>query len=196
MYKPEYPLTSALCILGNLRGVVTWLLCVLDSPRVSQSPLFCSRNSLMSFSLKGQFQQVTLPDYRRDIPLSVWSEQGYVFTLVCVYRAFCVRAPYCVAWICMVMAVVGSRHARHIMAFQGAPPPAPSQHAILTAAVAVPFFQVAPPQDVQPDRPIGYGAFGVVWWVCSHSAFVIMLTVTSLGHGFHEFFMNMSMTKY
>ncbi|VDI51789.1 nemo like kinase, partial [Mytilus galloprovincialis] len=63
------------------------------------------------------------------------------------------------------MAVVGHRHARHIMAFQGGAPPAPSQHAILTAAVAVPYFQVVPPQDVQPDRPIGYGAFGVVWSV-------------------------------
>lgn len=51
------------------------------------------------------------------------------------------------------------------MAFQGGAPPAPSQHAILTAAVAVPYFQVVPPQDVQPDRPIGYGAFGVVWSV-------------------------------
>lgn len=63
------------------------------------------------------------------------------------------------------MAVVGHRHARHIMAFQGGAPPAPSQHAILTAAVAVPYYQVVPPQDVQPDRPIGYGAFGVVWSV-------------------------------
>lgn len=34
------------------------------------------------------------------------------------------------------------------------------------AAAAAPYYQ-APniPQDVQPDRPIGYGAFGVVWWV-------------------------------
>lgn len=61
------------------------------------------------------------------------------------------------------MAVVGQRHTRHIMAFQGGAPPPPSQHAILTAAVAVPYYQVVPPQDVQPDRPIGYGAFGVVW---------------------------------
>lgn len=63
------------------------------------------------------------------------------------------------------MAVVSHRHARHIMAFQGGPAPAPSQQAILTAAVAVPYYQVVPPQDIQPDRPIGYGAFGVVWWV-------------------------------
>ncbi|KAL5017645.1 hypothetical protein ScPMuIL_007234 [Solemya velum] len=63
------------------------------------------------------------------------------------------------------MAVVGHRHARHMMAFQGPPAPTPSQHAILTAAVAVPYYQVVPPQDVQPDRPIGYGAFGVVWSV-------------------------------
>lgn len=35
-----------------------------------------------------------------------------------------------------------------------------------TTAAAAPYYQ-APniPQDVQPDRPIGYGAFGVVWWV-------------------------------
>ncbi|XP_061162468.1 serine/threonine-protein kinase NLK-like isoform X1 [Saccostrea cucullata] len=63
------------------------------------------------------------------------------------------------------MAVVSHRHARHIMAFQGGPAPAPSQQAILTAAVAVPYYQVVPPQDIQPDRPIGYGAFGVVWSV-------------------------------
>lgn len=61
------------------------------------------------------------------------------------------------------MAVVSHRHARHIMAFQGGPAPAPSQQAILTAAVAVPYYQFVPPQDIQPDRPIGYGAFGVVW---------------------------------
>uniref|UniRef100_A0A0L8FG69 Uncharacterized protein n=2 Tax=Octopus bimaculoides TaxID=37653 RepID=A0A0L8FG69_OCTBM len=65
------------------------------------------------------------------------------------------------------MAVVGHRHTRHMMAFQGpaatTTPQAPSQQAIL-AAVAVPYYQVVPaPQDVQPDRPIGYGAFGVVW---------------------------------
>lgn len=36
------------------------------------------------------------------------------------------------------------------------------QGAILAAAA--PFYQPpAVPQDVQPDRPIGYGAFGVVW---------------------------------
>uniref|UniRef100_A0A182NMG7 Uncharacterized protein n=1 Tax=Anopheles dirus TaxID=7168 RepID=A0A182NMG7_9DIPT len=36
------------------------------------------------------------------------------------------------------------------------------QGAILAAAA--PYFQPpAVPQDVQPDRPIGYGAFGVVW---------------------------------
>lgn len=65
------------------------------------------------------------------------------------------------------MAVVGHRHTRHMMAFQGAPtstPQAPSQQAIL-AAVAVPYYQVVPAQDIQPDRPIGYGAFGVVWSV-------------------------------
>lgn len=31
-------------------------------------------------------------------------------------------------------------------------------------AAAAPYFQPPTvPQDVQPDRPIGYGAFGVVW---------------------------------
>ncbi|XP_052799985.1 serine/threonine-protein kinase NLK-like [Mya arenaria] len=65
----------------------------------------------------------------------------------------------------MPMAIVGQRHARQMMAFSGPPAPIPSQHAILTAAVAVPYYQVVPPQDIQPDRPIGYGAFGVVWSV-------------------------------
>ncbi|CAD7083024.1 unnamed protein product, partial [Hermetia illucens] len=38
------------------------------------------------------------------------------------------------------------------------------QGAILAAAA--PYYQPpAVPQDVQPDRPIGYGAFGVVWAV-------------------------------
>lgn len=37
------------------------------------------------------------------------------------------------------------------------------QGAILAAAA--PYYQqpATAPQDVQPDRPIGYGAFGVVW---------------------------------
>ena len=36
------------------------------------------------------------------------------------------------------------------------------QHAIL--APTPPFYTTyVPPVDVQPDRPIGYGAFGVVW---------------------------------
>jgi nemo like kinase len=31
-------------------------------------------------------------------------------------------------------------------------------------AAAAPYYQPPNiPQDVQPDRPIGYGAFGVVW---------------------------------
>ena len=63
----------------------------------------------------------------------------------------------------MPMALVAQRHARQMMAFSGPPAPVPSQHAILTAAVALPYYQVVPSQDVQPDRPIGYGAFGVVW---------------------------------
>lgn len=62
------------------------------------------------------------------------------------------------------MAVVGHRHSRaQLMAFQGSVAQAPSQHAILAAAVTVPYYQLIPAQDVQPDRPIGYGAFGVVW---------------------------------
>ncbi|KAL1451494.1 hypothetical protein WDU94_005866 [Cyamophila willieti] len=76
------------------------------------------------------------------------------------------------------MAVVGpSRHPRGAM-MQA------NQHAILAAAA--PFYHTGPPHahqastpssvgagadgvtgpgglDVQPDRPIGYGAFGVVW---------------------------------
>ncbi|XP_013405440.1 serine/threonine-protein kinase NLK isoform X2 [Lingula anatina] len=60
------------------------------------------------------------------------------------------------------MAVVSQRHTRHMMAFHGSGAP---QHAILAAAT-VPYYQtVIPAQDVQPDRPIGYGAFGVVWSV-------------------------------
>lgn len=46
---------------------------------------------------------------------------------------------------------------------QGGTQSAP-QGAILAAAA--PYYQTpAIPTDVQPDRPIGYGAFGVVWWV-------------------------------
>ncbi|KAH7957483.1 hypothetical protein HPB52_019230 [Rhipicephalus sanguineus] len=59
------------------------------------------------------------------------------------------------------MAVVGARSGRPVIAFTGATAAAPQQ-AILTAAQ--PFYH--PPvtvQDIQPDRPIGYGAFGVVW---------------------------------
>ncbi|XP_046325747.1 serine/threonine-protein kinase NLK-like isoform X2 [Haliotis cracherodii] len=64
------------------------------------------------------------------------------------------------------MAVVGQRHnSRHMMSFQGGPAQTPTQGAILAAAVAVPYYQVVPAQDAQPDRPIGYGAFGVVWAV-------------------------------
>ncbi|XP_064620351.1 serine/threonine-protein kinase NLK-like [Lineus longissimus] len=60
------------------------------------------------------------------------------------------------------MAVIGERHTRQIMAFHGA---VASQHAILAAAT-VPYYQpVVPARDAQPDRPIGYGAFGVVWSV-------------------------------
>lgn len=46
----------------------------------------------------------------------------------------------------------------------GAAGAAGPQGAILAAAA--PYYQPpAVPQDVQPDRPIGYGAFGVVWAV-------------------------------
>lgn len=61
------------------------------------------------------------------------------------------------------MAVVGARSGRPVIAFTGAAAAAAApQQAILTAAQ--PFYH--PPvtvQDIQPDRPIGYGAFGVVW---------------------------------
>lgn len=59
------------------------------------------------------------------------------------------------------MAVVGPRHTRQMMAYHGAH--AVSQHAILAAAATVPYYPIVQQQDVQPDRPIGYGAFGVVW---------------------------------
>jgi len=40
------------------------------------------------------------------------------------------------------------------------------QHQAILATAAQPFFSTAINiQDVQPDRPIGYGAFGVVWSV-------------------------------
>lgn len=63
------------------------------------------------------------------------------------------------------MAVVGpscrSGNSRHMsMATLN---PAPHQHQAILAA-AQPFYSTAINiQDVQPDRPIGYGAFGVVW---------------------------------
>eukprot|EP00918_Siedleckia_nematoides_P018909 GHVU01040374.1.p1 GENE.GHVU01040374.1~~GHVU01040374.1.p1 ORF type:complete len:433 (+),score=30.11 GHVU01040374.1:296-1594(+) len=60
------------------------------------------------------------------------------------------------------MAVIG---ARHIMAFHGANGNGGSQHAILAAASSSPFFQSSIQQNTPPDRPIGYGAFGVVWSV-------------------------------
>lgn len=47
---------------------------------------------------------------------------------------------------------------------QGQGGAAAAPQAILAAATAAPYFSApAVPQDVQPDRPIGYGAFGVVW---------------------------------
>lgn len=63
------------------------------------------------------------------------------------------------------MAVVGERSSRHqqIMAFHPSHG-ALSNHTILAAA-SVPYYQnnVISHRDAQPDRPIGYGAFGVVW---------------------------------
>ncbi|XP_023230246.1 serine/threonine-protein kinase NLK-like [Centruroides sculpturatus] len=58
------------------------------------------------------------------------------------------------------MAMVGARTSRHMMAFPGMAS-ATSQQAILAAAQ--PYYQSS--QNIQPDRPIGYGAFGVVWSV-------------------------------
>ena len=57
------------------------------------------------------------------------------------------------------MAVVGTRSSRQcMMAFHAVNGP---QNAILAAAQ--PMFSSVVPTDAQPDRPIGYGAFGVVW---------------------------------
>lgn len=45
-----------------------------------------------------------------------------------------------------------------------------STNAILTAAQ--PYFQApVSPQEFTPDRPIGYGAFGVVWYAFLSSSF-------------------------
>lgn len=74
------------------------------------------------------------------------------------------------------MAVVGpSRHSRVSMSvsmslMQGAAPAA-SQQGAMHAASQPPYYHpqhaaAAPAhtqEQVQPDRPIGYGAFGVVW---------------------------------
>ncbi|KAL0842353.1 hypothetical protein ABMA28_014474 [Loxostege sticticalis] len=67
-----------------------------------------------------------------------------------------------------------ARHSRVSMSvsmslMQGGTQSAP-QGAILAAAA--PYYQTpAIPTDVQPDRPIGYGAFGVVCLWLSNSAF-------------------------
>lgn len=64
------------------------------------------------------------------------------------------------------MAVVGHRHRQIPMAFHGTNISSNASQQAILAAVAVPYYQpVVTPQDVQPDRPIGYGAFGVVWSV-------------------------------
>ncbi|KFM73960.1 Serine/threonine-protein kinase NLK, partial [Stegodyphus mimosarum] len=60
------------------------------------------------------------------------------------------------------MALVGSRATQQMRAFQTVN--SASQHAILAAAQ--PFYHTTVnSQDAKPDRPIGYGAFGVVWSV-------------------------------
>ncbi|KAL1132528.1 hypothetical protein AAG570_010483 [Ranatra chinensis] len=47
----------------------------------------------------------------------------------------------------------------------GQQPPQPQQQSIVAAGAQPTYYQLPnnPSQDVQPDRPIGYGAFGVVW---------------------------------
>lgn len=54
--------------------------------------------------------------------------------------------------------VIEQRQVADAMAFH-----ATSQHAILAATHPVYHHSPVPAQDIQPDRPIGYGAFGVVW---------------------------------
>ena len=56
----------------------------------------------------------------------------------------------------MAAAVQGSRPRRKI------PDRAPNSAAIL-APSGNPWLNPAQAQEVAPDRPIGYGAFGVVW---------------------------------
>lgn len=57
-----------------------------------------------------------------------------------------------------MMATLGAGGAANLSAQNG------SQNAILAAAS--PYYAAAPPAISQdPDRPIGYGAFGVVWSV-------------------------------
>ena len=58
------------------------------------------------------------------------------------------------------MALVGHR-SRQMAFHNGAS--APVSHAILAAATSPFYHHAVLPQDAQPDRPIGYGAFGVVW---------------------------------
>lgn len=60
------------------------------------------------------------------------------------------------------MAVVGSRVSQQMRALQNVNNH--SQHA--TLAAAQPFYHSnanTQVQETKPDRPIGYGAFGVVW---------------------------------
>jgi len=61
------------------------------------------------------------------------------------------------------MAVVGTRSSRPCMMAFHTPSGGGPQNAILAAAQ--PMFASVVPSDAQPDRPIGYGAFGVVWAV-------------------------------
>ena len=60
------------------------------------------------------------------------------------------------------MAVVGPscRSNNRVMSMTTMPA---NQHAILAAAQPFYSSNSVNIQDVQPDRPIGYGAFGVVW---------------------------------
>lgn len=55
---------------------------------------------------------------------------------------------------------------------------AAQQGAILAAAA--PYYQPAVSQDVVPDRPIGYGAFGVVWYGGTFLSFYLLFVLSLL----------------
>ena len=73
--------------------------------------------------------------------------------------------------------VLGPRHSRQIVAYHHGH--TASQHAILAATTSVPYYQAviqsATQQDLQPDRPIGYGAFGVVWYVTRSELVIVFV---------------------